>query len=370
MAGKRDYYEVLGVQRNASTDEIKAAYRKLAMEFHPDRNRSPDAEEKFKEISEAYAVLSDPEKRRQYDAFGHEGIGSQYSQEDLFRGADFQDLFRDFGFGGFDIFDFFFGGRRPNRYGPQRGANLQYDLQITLEEAARGVETEIEIPRTERCDVCRGSGASPGTSPTQCSRCGGSGQVQQTRRSGFGQFVQIMTCPSCAGRGIVINSPCSQCRGSGIVQRIRRIKVRVPPGVDNDSRLRLPGEGETGVRGGPAGDLYVLVHVKPHNLFERRGDDLLTEVSIGFIQAILGAEVEVPTIDGTTLLRIPPGTQPNTVFRLRGKGMPHLNGFGRGDELVKVTIRIPTKLTHRQKDLLTELGKDMGELRGSTRRLL
>jgi molecular chaperone DnaJ len=367
MGSKRDYYEVLGVQRNASNDEVKAAYRKLAMEFHPDRNKSSDAEERFKEISEAYAVLSDPEKRRQYDAFGHEGIGSQYSQEDLFKGADFQDVFRDSGFGGFDIFDFFFGGRRPNRFGSQGGASLQYNLEVTLEEAAKGVETEIEVPRTERCDVCNGSGAAPGTSPLQCSQCGGSGQVQRARRSGFGQFVQILTCPTCGGRGVVINSPCPQCRGGGVVQRSRRIKVRIPSGVDNESRLRLQGEGEAGVRGGPAGDLYVVIYVKPHNVFERRDDDLLARIPIGFVQATLGAEVEVPTLDGKTFLKIPPGTQPDTVFRLRGKGMPHLNGFGRGDELVRVMIQVPTQLTSRQRELLTELGKETGEVHTNRR---
>ncbi|MEM2094235.1 MAG: molecular chaperone DnaJ [Candidatus Bathyarchaeia archaeon] len=370
MAGKRDYYEVLGVSRNASVDEIKAAYRKLAMEYHPDRNKSPEAEEKFKEISEAYAVLSDPEKRRQYDAFGHEGIGSHYSQEDLFRGVNFDDIFRDFGFGGFDIFDFFFGGRRHTRYGPQRGADLQYDLYITLEEAAKGVETEIDVYRTDKCDLCNGSGASPGTSPVKCYQCGGSGQVQRSRQSGFGQFVQIMTCSVCGGRGTVIHSPCSRCGGRGVLRKKRRLKLRVPPGVDNDSRLRLQGEGEAGISGGPPGDLYVVIHVKPHSLFERRGNDLITEVSIGLVQAALGTEVEVPTIDGKTILKIPPGTQPNTVFRLRGKGMPNLDSFGRGDQLVRVKVRIPTKLTSRQKELLTELGKELGELRGSSRRFL
>jgi len=370
MGTRRDYYEVLGVQRNASNDEVKAAYRKLAMEFHPDRNKSSDAEERFKEISEAYAVLSDQEKRRQYDTFGHEGIGSQYTQEDLFKGADFQDVFRDVGFRGFDIFDFFFGGRRPNPQSPQRGSSLQYSLEISLEEAAKGVETEIEIPRTERCDVCNGSGAARGTSPLQCSQCGGSGQVQRARRSGFGQFVQILTCPTCGGRGTVINSPCQQCRGAGVVERKRRIKVRIPPGVDNESRLRLQGEGETGVRGGSPGDLYVVIYVRPHDMFERRGDDLLTQVSVGFVQATLGAEVEVPTLDGRTLLKIPPGTQPDTVFRLRGKGMPHMNGFGRGDELAKVRIQVPTKLTSRQRELLTQLGKEIGETAQTPRRFL
>jgi molecular chaperone DnaJ len=361
MSTKRDYYEVLGVPRNSSKDEIKAAYRKLAMQYHPDRNKSPDAEEKFKEISEAYAVLSDDDKRKQYDAFGHEGISSRYSPEDLFRGTDFGDLFRDFGFGGFDIFDFFFGRQRAPRYGPQQGQSIRYNMEITLEEAAKGLETEIEVPRTEQCNVCHGSGAAPGTSPRQCPLCRGTGQVEHSQNTPFGQFVQVTTCGTCGGRGRVIDSPCPRCRGSGAVQQTRKIRVKIPPGVDTGSRLRLAGEGDAGSRGGPPGDLYVVTYVKPHKVFERSDSDLLVTVPVTFPQVALGAEIEVPTLEGSAKLKIPPGTQTHTVFRLRGRGMPRINQYGRGDELVRVIVQTPTKLTPNQRRLLEELGKETGE---------
>lgn len=361
---KRDYYEVLGVPQNATKEEVKNAYRQLALKYHPDRNKSPDAEEKFKEISEAYAVLSDDEKRRQYDLFGHAGIGQQYSQEDIFRGVDFDEILRDlgFGFGGFDsIFEMFFGGRRTRPYGPQRGVDLRYDLEITLEEVAVGIEREISIPRTETCDVCHGGGASPGTEPKVCPRCRGAGQVEFTRSAGFAKFIQVTTCDRCGGRGKVIESPCKNCRGTGVVSKERRMRVKIPAGVESGSRLRLSGEGEAGLRGGPTGDLYVVVHVKPHDVFQRSDSDLLIEVPIGFAQAALGAEVEVPTIDGEAKLVIPPGTQTHTVFRLRGKGLPRLNGFGRGNELVTVIVRTPTNLSSKQKQLLIELAREMKE---------
>jgi len=361
MSTKRDYYEVLGVQRNSSKDEIKTAYRKLAMQYHPDRNKSPDAEEKFKEISEAYAVLSDDEKRRQYDTFGHAGIGSRYSQEDIFRGADFNDLFRDFGFGGFDIFDLFFGRQRTSRYGPQRGQSIRFNMEITLEQAATGLETEIEAPRTEQCNLCHGSGAAPGTSPRQCPTCNGKGQIEHAQATPFGQFVQVTTCRNCGGRGRVIDSPCPRCRGLGMVQQKRKIRVKIPPGVDTGSRLRLTGEGDAGIRGGPPGDLYVVVYVKHHKVFERSDSDLLVTVPVSFVQATLGDEIDVPTIEGTAKLKIPSGTQTHTVFKLRGKGMPRLNQSGRGDELVRVIVQTPTKLTSNQRKLLEELGKEMGE---------
>jgi len=361
MSAKRDYYEVLGVPRNAGKDDIKAAYRKLAMQYHPDRNKSPEAEEKFKEISEAYAVLSDDEKRKQYDAFGHEGIGQRYSPEDLFRGTDFGDLFRDFGFGGFDIFDFFFGRQRGPRYGPQQGQSIRYNMEITLEEAAKGLETEIEVPRTEQCSLCHGTGATPGTSPRQCPTCRGTGQVEHSQSTPFGQFVQVTTCSTCGGRGRVIDSPCQRCRGSGTEQQTRKIRVKIPPGVDNGSRLRLAGEGDAGTRGGPPGDLYVVTYVKPHKIFERSDGDILATVPVSFVQIALGAEIEVPTLEGSAKLNIPPGTQTHTVFRLRGKGMPRLNGFGRGDELVRIIVQTPTKLTPNQRKLLEELGKETGE---------
>ncbi len=361
---KRDYYTVLGVSKNASKEDLKSAYRKLALQYHPDRNKEPGSEEKFKEISEAYAVLSDDEKRKQYDLFGHAGIGQRYSQEDIFRGVNFNDIFRDlgFGFGGFNsIFDVFFGGQRPRTYGPQRGANLRYDLEITLEEVASGVEKAITLPRNETCDVCQGNGARPGTEPQTCSHCKGTGRVEHARSTGFAQFIQVATCNQCRGTGKIIESPCNTCRGTGLVSRERRIEVNIPSGVENGSRLRLSGWGEAGVRGGPPGDLYVVVHVKPHEVFQRNNSDLLTEVPIGFSQAALGAEIEVPTIEGKAKLTIPSGTQTHTVFRLRGKGLPRVRGFGRGNELVRVIVKTPTKLTSNQRQLLLDLATEMKE---------
>ncbi|MDQ1279859.1 MAG: molecular chaperone DnaJ [Thermoproteota archaeon] len=361
---KRDYYEVLGISKDSTKDDIKSTYRKLALEFHPDRNKSPEAEERFKEISEAYAILSDDEKRKQYDMYGHAGIGEKYTQEDIFRGANFDEVFRNsgFGVGGFDnIFDIFFGRQRVNRYGPQRGNDLRHDMDITLEEVASGVETEINVPRTENCSVCHGSGARSGTSPKRCPQCQGTGRVERVRSTGFARLIQVETCNICSGKGMIVESPCLECRGAGVVSTTRKIKVRVPPGIDDGGVLRLSGEGDAGSRGGPPGDLYVYIHSRPHNLFQRRDDDLFHEASVSFTQAALGEEIEVPTIDGKAKLRIPSGTQTGTVFRLRGKGMPRLRAFGRGDELVRVNIQTPTKLTPRQKDLLTELAKEMDE---------
>ena len=349
------------MSRNATKEEIKNAYRKLAFKYHPDRNKAPEAEEKFKEISEAYAVLSDDEKRRQYDMFGHAGIGARYTPEDLFRGVNFDEIFRDFGFGGFDIFDAFFGRRRARRYGPRRGADLRYDMEITLEDVASGLDREIELPRRETCDFCNGSGAAPGTAPKKCPQCNGTGQIQHTRSTGFAHFVQITTCNACGGKGTIIESPCKSCRGTRMVTRTRKIRVKIPKGIDNGSRLRLSGQGEAGERGGSLGDLYVVVHVKPHKIFQRNNSDILCEVPIGFAQAALGAEIDVPTLDGKARLKIPEGTQTHTVFRLRGKGLPRLHGYGRGSELVRVIIRTPKRLTSKQRQLLAELAKEMGE---------
>jgi molecular chaperone DnaJ len=312
-------------------------------------------------------VLSDDEKRRQYDQYGHAGIGARYTPEDIFRGVNFNEVFRDFGFGGFDIFDAFFGRRRPRR-GPQRGSDLRYDLEITLEEAASGKQTELDVPRREICELCAGSGAAPGSQPERCARCGGSGQVQQRRSTGFAQFVQIATCNACGGKGTIVKTPCPRCQGSGTVQRQRRITVDIPPGVDTGSRLRLRGEGEAGSTGGPTGDLYVVIHVKPHAVFTRNGSDVLCEVPIGFSQAALGAEVTVPTLGGEAMLKIPAGTQSHTLFRLRGKGLPHLRGFGRGDELVRVLVHTPKKLSTRQRELLRNLAKELGDDVDSGRR--
>jgi len=359
---KRDYYEVLGVSRNASKDQIKDAYRELALKYHPDRNKAPDAEERFKEITEAYAVLSDDEKRAQYDQFGHAGISGRYTQEDIFRGVDFGDLFRDFGFGGFDsIFETFFGRGTRQRYGPEKGSDIQYDMEITLEQAATGLETQIEVSRTETCPTCNGSGARPGTQPRTCPKCNSRGQIQRERSTGFARFVQIAPCDRCRGKGTIIESPCGECRGTGQVERTRKIDVKIPAGVDTGSYLRLSGQGEAGVRGGPPGDLFVAVRVKSHPVFRRKDGDIFCEVQIGFAQAAIGARIMVPTLDGRAELKIPAGTQTGTVFRLRGKGMPNLKGYGRGDELVRVVTRTPIRLTKRQHQLFEELAKELGE---------
>ena len=366
---KRDYYEILGVSRDASKEAIKRAYRRLALKYHPDRNKSPDAAEKFKEISEAYAVLSDDEKRMRYDRFGHAGISGRYTWDEIFRGTDFDEIFKDLGFGagGFDrIFDMFFGSRvrqryGSQRYGPQRGMDLQHNLQVTLEEAAFGHEAKINIPRTEVCPFCNGTGAKQGTTPRKCPKCNGTGEIRYTSTFGFTHFTEIRTCDSCHGNGTIIDHPCEHCHGTGRVKRARKIMVKIPPGIDSGYSLRLRGEGEPGVHGGPPGDLYVTVYVKPHNVFERDGDDIICEAKIGFSQAALGAEIEVPTLDSKARLKIPPGTQSGAMLRLRRKGMPHLNGFGRGDELVRVIVETPVHLTRRQKELLAELAKETGE---------
>ena len=366
MATKRDYYEILGVEKKASADEVKSAYRKLAMQFHPDKNKSPDAEEKFKEISEAYAVLSDQGKRQQYDQFGHAGIDQRYSQEDIFRGADFEDLFKDIGMGGRgrgggSIFDIFFGGGGGRREGPSRGSDLLYELAINLEDAANGKAVELEVPRTEACDVCHGSGAKPGTSPKTCSTCRGSGQVNRTQNTPFGRFMTTSSCTTCRGTGTIIDSPCIACHGGGTVQRRRKIEVKIPPGVDTGSRLRVSSEGEAGAKGGPPGDLYVEVNVRPHNIFTRDENDLIMEATISFTQAALGDEIIVPTLDGRAEMKIPSGTQNSQVFRLKGKGIPGLHMSGKGDQLVKIKVAVPTKLTDRQKELLREFAHISGE---------
>jgi molecular chaperone DnaJ len=362
MASKRDYYEILGVPRTASSEEIKDAYRKLAMEYHPDRNKAPDAEERFKEISEAYAVLSDEEKRRQYDELGHAGFDQRYTTEDIFRGADFESVFRDLGFG-FDlreILSSFFGG---SDFGERiaRGGDVAYDLEITLEEAASGAQKEIEIERTEKCDVCGGTGAAPNTSPRVCPRCEGAGRIQSVTRNGFGTFVRVVPCPSCRGRGKVIDSPCPRCRGTALVRRERSVSVKIPPGIDEGYQLRLQGQGDASRDGDFSGDLYVLIHVAPHPYFKRNEDDLLYNLTIGFPQAALGAEITVPTLDGKVDVKIRPGTQPGQIIRLKGKGMPRFGRYGRGDLLVRVDVSVPEKLTSQQRALLEQLAKEFDQ---------
>ncbi len=359
MAQKRDYYEVLGVSKDTSKDAIKKAYRKLAMKYHPDRNKEPDAEEKFKEISEAYGVLSDDEKRRQYDTFGHSGIDGMYTQEDIFRNINFDDIFGDMGLGGFgNIFEMFFGGGRTvRRAGPRRGADLRTDIEITLEEAYKGIKTNVSFPRLETCVACQGTGAKPGTSSRTCPTCNGSGQMSYSKRTLFGQFTSVTTCKDCRGEGTVIETPCSDCKGRGLVQTVNKISVKIPPGVETGSRLRVAGEGEAGEKGGPHGDLYVIIHVKPHDMFLREGRDILCEIPITFGQAALGVKLQVPALNGRVKMDIPPGTQSGTVFRLKGKGMPDLRGLARGDEHVRVVVETPKKITKRQKELLKEFEK-------------
>ncbi|MDG6973477.1 MAG: molecular chaperone DnaJ [Nitrososphaerota archaeon] len=354
MAAK-DYYEVLGVQKGASKDEIKDAYRKLALQFHPDRNKSHEAEARFKEISEAYAVLSDAEKRRQYDSFGREGVYQRYSQEDIFRGADFGEFFR--GFGGFDdIFSQFLGGG-PRQ--PTRGEDLTYHLQLNLEDIVHDSEKELEVPRDEVCPTCNGSGAKPGTSPRQCGTCGGTGQVQKVQSAGFARLVRVMACDRCGGKGYLIDSPCKDCRGKGTVERRRKIRVMVPGGIEDGYTLRLRGEGNAGESGLPPGDLYVAINVVPHEIFVRRGSDVYVEKSIGIVEATLGTEITVPTLYGDVTLEIPHGTQPGERFQIKGKGLPKFGAWGRGtgNEYVTVSVEVPKKLSDRQKELMKKFGE-------------
>jgi molecular chaperone DnaJ len=368
-SNKRDYYEVLGVSKTASKEEIKDAYRKLALQYHPDRNKAPEAEDRFKEISEAYAVLSDDEKRTQYDQLGHAGFDQRYTREDIFRGADFESIFRDLGGFGFrDIFSMFFGQGFRERV--TRGRDLAYELEITLEDAAKGAEKGIALKRMEKCDSCGGSGAAPQTSPKQCPRCNGAGRIQSTTRNGFGVFVRVIPCPTCGGRGKIIDKPCPKCKGSGVMQRERKITIRIPPGIDEGYQLRLAGEGGVASAEGFPGDLYVLIHIAPHQYFKRYEDDLLYNLTVGFAQATLGTEVTVPTLEGNTTVRIQPGTQPGEIIKLRGKGMPRFRGYGRGDMQIRVDVSVPKKLTTQQRTLLEQLAKEFDEnVRPKGRRL-
>jgi molecular chaperone DnaJ len=354
---KRDYYEVLGVSREATDADIKKAYRSLARKYHPDMNpdHKKEAEEKFKEGHEAYEVLSDPDNRARYDQYGHAGFDNNSGRG---QGADFGG-FGDFGsFGGFgDLFDVVFGGgggAQQRHSGPQKGEDLQMEIDVKFEEAAFGVEREVSIHRWEDCDQCHGSGAAPGSKPVTCSTCGGSGQVRVTQTIAFGRFQTIQTCSRCYGEGKIIEKPCAACSGRGKVRRLRKVKIGVPAGVDNGNVLRLAGEGELGLRGGGPGDLYVSIRVRPHKLFKRQEDDVLCEIPISFIQAALGDEIVVPTLDGKTKYKIPEGTQPGAVFRMRGMGITHLRGKGRGDQMLNVNVVVPIRLSEKQKVILRQ----------------
>ncbi|MBE3553516.1 MAG: molecular chaperone DnaJ [Thermicanus sp.] len=350
---KRDYYEVLGLNRGASAEEIKKAYRKLARQYHPDVNKAPDAEEKFKEIKEAYEVLSDPQKKASYDQFGHAGVNQGTEAGGAGAGG-----FDPSDFGGFgDIFDMFFGGggRRRNPNAPRQGADLQYSLTIEFEEAYFGANKEIRIPKEEICPECHGSGAKPGTTPETCSFCRGTGEEETMQQTPFGRIVNRRTCHVCHGKGKIVKEKCPRCQGSGRIRQTKTISVTIPAGIDDGSQLRISGEGEPGINGGPPGDLYILLRVKSHSFFEREGDDLYCDVPINFAQAALGAEIEVPTMGGKVHLKIPAGTQSGTFFRLKGKGFPRLRGNGQGDQHVRVIVVTPKHLTERQKELLREI---------------
>jgi molecular chaperone DnaJ len=373
MSTKRDYYEVLGVSKTASLDEIKKAYRELALKFHPDRvpsEQKKESESRFKEISEAYAVISDEQKRNLYDNYGHSGIDQKYAQEDIFRGADFSSIFREMGgaggsgsifeeiFGdmGFDVF----GGRQTRAQSSRRrGRDLQIAVDISLEEAAQGVEKIITVPRYETCAVCSGSGARSGTKRTTCSQCKGAGKTVVS--NGFFQLAQ--TCSRCGGEGSIIGSPCPECRGEGRVKVTKKIKVKIPAGVGNGSQLRVRAEGEAGINS--RGDLYVVIEVREHAIFQRHNNDIATSVTISLAKAVLGGEVEVPALEGKLTMKVPAGTQCGKTFRLKGKGLPDLHSREIGDELVKVDIEIPSRLTSAQRQLIEEFARLSGEDLGS-----
>ncbi len=357
---KRDYYEVLGVDRGADAQTIKKAYRKLAMKYHPDRNPDDkEAEQKFKEINEAYEVLGDSEKRSMYDKFGHAGVNGNGAGG--FGGGDFS------GFGGFedifsDIFDMFGGGFSSNRRNrPQKGQDIKSKVILTFEEAAFGASKDIEVTRYEECKTCNGSGAKPGSEAKTCPQCKGSGEVRYAQRTPLGQFVNVRTCDMCHGEGKIIDKPCDTCNGKGKVRKRRKINVKIPGGVENGNVITLRGEGEPGLKGGPSGDLYVVVEIKPHQIFTRDGFDVICEVPITFVQATLGDEIIVPTLDGKVKYKISEGTQSGTVFRLKGKGTKILNGNGRGDQYVKVIVEIPKKLNQEQKEALKKFADLMNE---------
>jgi molecular chaperone DnaJ len=353
---QRDYYEVLGVPKDASQDDLKQAFRRLARQYHPDVNKAADAEERFKEINEAFAVLSDDEKRAAYDRYGHAGVKGVGGAPDFSVDfGNFADIFEEFfGMGGF--------GRstQRTRNAPRRGADLQYKVTLTFEEAVFGIEKEVEISRDEACKTCHGTGAEPGTSPQRCATCGGSGEVRQVRQTLLGSMVQVTTCPTCNGRGETITTLCHTCSGRGMERISRKKVVSIPPGVDNGNQIRLAGEGQPGGNGGPNGNLFLIIEVKPHQYFRRHGNDIMLDLNINVAQAALGAEVDIPTVDGQDKLKIPAGSQPGKVMRIRNKGVPFLRGNGRGDQLVVLNIDIPKHLNPEQRQLFEQLAKSLG----------
>lgn len=379
MSSKREYYEILGVPKNASKEEIKNMYRKLALQYHPDRNKTTGAEERFKEISEAYAVLSDDEKRKRYDTYGHLGA------EEVFRGseANFDEVFRDMGFGGFrDIFDQIFGGRGAGFGGTaadpfgfgfgfgggrRKGRDIIYDVELSLEEVLKGRKDEVELPKLERCNTCGGSGATPGTKPRKCSVCNGQGQTRRIySQNRFSTFVSLEPCKTCRGQGEVIDKPCSACDGSGKVKRNKRLKLEIPAGVEDGVTLQLRGEGEPS-ESGPPGDLLIQVRVKTHPLFERlENGHLLYNLNVNFTELALGTEIRTPTLEGYEKLKIPAGTQPNTIMKIKGKGLPHYGSYGKGDQLVRINAKVPVKLNDIQKSLLKELDRQFRNEDGGT----
>ncbi len=356
---KKDYYKLLGIDKNSTKEEIKKAYKKLALKYHPDRapeENKKEYEEKFKEISEAYAVLSDDTKRKQYDSFGHSAFDQRYSQEDIFRGADFSSIFEElfsnnFGFGDFNIFDILFGERDRIR----KGRDLQYDLVISFEEAVFGTKKELRLRKNIICPKCNGTGAE-NRELIKCAECGGNGRITINRRTPFGIFSQTILCNKCGGNCEVPKKNCRYCKGSGIVKEDKKLKIKIPPGINNDQILRIEGEGEV-IKNGEAGDLLVIVDIKPHKIFERQGDDIYIILPINFSQAALGDKIKIPTLYGGTIIKIPSGIESNTVLRLKGKGVINMDGYSRGDQFVKIKIKTPDKLTKKQKELFEELSK-------------
>ena len=359
MSSKQDYYVKLGISRDASQEEIKNAYRKLALRYHPDKNKSPDAEEKFKEVSEAYAILSDAEKRQQYDALGREGIKKQYKHEDIYNRQNFQDIFSEFGFDANDLFNRIFGGGFTSQQGqpePHRGRDLETQIEITLEQAAFGTEMGVTVPHMKRCTKCGGSGIEPGSQLVTCPKCQGSGRIALRIEAASGLSQMIVSCDRCNGRGQLAQNKCNRCGGKALEEKRTRINIKVPAGIDNGDRLALRGQGEDDPNNGQPGDLYVKIRIKPHPYLTRKGLDLVYETNINFTQAALGAEIEVPGLTNKKSVRVPPGTQSGTILRLRGEGIKSRSG--QGDELVHVTIRTPEVLTYKERKLIEDLSKE------------